>query len=307
MAKRVVPLDPEAILRTRPFASVLEIARVDAAGEFAHSGTACFVSDTDGRRFKLRRCASVRRAREIERHLRGLAQITPRVVAREGPLLLLEALGEHRPLEREEFLDRIPELGAMVARVHAAAERTGIPATPARLLAMLRSRFQIARDLRALRRAATLRPEVQEAAEGGIASGLARFGLPVALELDDLHKANLMLRASDGDLRFVDEEGVALRPLLTSLASLVKTADREAHWQQFRTGYGSVRDPSPITPDYTAFVVLIDTVRKVANKVRTADVLDAERREKLPAEIDDLERVVLRDDADLDWGFHRGT
>jgi hypothetical protein len=299
-------LDPEALLRVRPFAAVLRIDRVDPVGEFAHSGTACFVSDTGGRRFKLRCCASARRAREIQRLLSGLHRITPRVVAREGALLLLEALQEHRALEREEFLARLPELGAMVAQVHAAAERMRVPSRATRLLATLRSRFQIERDLRALARAGTLRPEVQRAAEAGIAGGRARFGLPVALELDDLHKGNLMLRDRDGDLRFVDEEAVAVRPLLTSLASLVKSADRETDWQAFRCGYASVRDPDPITPEYTAYVVLIDTVRKVANKVRAADALDAERREKLPAEIDDLERVVAHDGSDPDWGFQRG-
>jgi hypothetical protein len=105
----------------------------------------------------------------------------------------------------------------------------------------------------------------------------------------------------------VDEEGVAVRPLLTSLASLVKTADREDHWRAFRAGYVAERgEPGLITPEYTAYVVLIDTVRKVANKVRSAHKLDAERREKLPAEIDDLERVLAHEEASLDWGFHRG-
>jgi len=306
MSHGASPLDPETLVRAQPFREVLRIERVEPVGAFAHSGTACFVSDTEGRRFKLRRCASVRRAREIERCLGDLGRITPRVVAREGALLLLEALDEHRPLEREELLARIPELGAMVAQVHAAAERAGVPGRFARVLATVRSRFQIARDLTALRRAQTLKPEIQRAAEEGIAAGRSRFGLPVALELDDLHKANLMLRERDGDLRFVDEEGVAVRPLLTSLASLVKTADRQAHWQEFRDGYETVREPSLITAEYTGYVVLIDTIRKVANKVRAADALDSERREKLPAEIDDLERVVLREGADLDWGFRRG-
>jgi hypothetical protein len=182
-----------------------------------------------------------------------------------------------------------------------------VPGRFGRLLATLRSRFQIERDLRVLRRAETLRPESQRAAERGFRSGRRRFGLPVDLELDDLHKANLMVRDRDGDLRFVDEEGVAVRPLLTSLASLVKTADREDHWRAFRAGYVAERgEPGLITPEYTAYVVLIDTVRKVANKVRSAHKLDAERREKLPAEIDDLERVLAHEEASLDWGFHRG-
>jgi hypothetical protein len=115
-----------------------------------------------------------------------------------------------------------------------------------------------------------------------------------------------MLRERDGDLRYVDEEGVAVRPRFTSLASLVKTADMEPHWQAFRRGYARVRDAAPITPEYTEFVVLLDTVRKVANKVRSAAHLDLERLSKLPAEIEDLRRVVRRVTPSLDFGFYRG-
>jgi hypothetical protein len=67
-----------------------------------------------------------------------------------------------------------------------------------------------------------------------------------------------------------------------------------------------VRDAAPITPEYTEYVVLVDTVRKVANKLRSAPRLDPERLGKLPAEIDDLRRVALREDTSLDWGFYRG-
>ena len=78
--------------------------------------------------------------------------------------------------------------------------------------------------------------------------------------MDDLHKANFMLRPRDGDLRYVDEEGVAVRPRFTSLASLVKTADREEHWRLFRARLRtSSRDASAITPEYTEYVVLLDT------------------------------------------------
>jgi hypothetical protein len=85
----------------------------------------------------------------------------------------------------------------------------------------------------------------------------------------------------------------------------VKSADRKEHWEAFRAGYAGVRDASAITPEYTEYVVLVDTARKVANKLRSAGRLAARRLSKLPAEIDDLRRVAQRDAADLDWGFHR--
>jgi len=302
--RRPRPIDPERLLRERPFAERLDLARIEPVPGFAHSGTACFVRDRSGRRYKLRACASAGRAHEIQLLL-GLAPSSfPHVLGRERRFLLIEALDEHRPLGRDELLGRLPEIGAMVASLHAAAERAGLPDTAGRLRAAARAHLQRARDLRLL--AGAVDPETRGALADKLQVYRRRYGVPLAVEMDDLHKANFMLRERDGDLRYVDEEGVAVRPRFTGLASLVKTADREEHWQAFRRGYGQVRDASPITPEYTEYVVLLDTLRKVANKLRTAEQLDEERRSKLPAEIEDLRRVVHRKTPSLDFGFFRG-
>jgi hypothetical protein len=180
-----------------------------------------------------------------------------------------------------------------------------VPGPAARWRAGARTRLQQARDLRLLARADALDAATRRALVERLAAHRRRFGLPLAVEMDDLHKANFMLRERDGELRYVDEEGVAVRPFLTGLASLVKTADREEHWHAFRAGYARAGDPAPITPEYTEYVVLLDTARKVANKLRSAGRLHAERLSKLPAEIEDLRRVVHREAASLDWGFFR--
>lgn len=296
---------PERLLRGSRLAVELGIARVEGPRGFAHSGTACFVQGHDGRRYKLRACASARRAREIEALLAIEPGIFPRVLGREGRLLWIEALGLHRALDRDELIARLGDVGAMVARLHTAAEALGLPRGADRLRAALRARVQLARDLRLLRRGTLDEPSWQ-AVRAKLRAGARRFGLPLAVELDDIHKANLMLRPSDGDLRYVDEEGVAVRPLFSSLASLVKTADEREHWEAFREGYASRRDASAITPEYTEYVVLQDTLRKVANKVRAGKRLGAERRAKLPFEVDDLRRVAFQEVPSLDWHFYRG-
>jgi hypothetical protein len=217
----------------------------------------------------------------------------------------MEALGLHRALSREELIERLGDVGAMVARLHAAAEAADLPSRAGRLRAAARTRVQLARDLHLLR-GGTLDAAAGEAVARKLAAGRGRFGLPLAVELDDIHKANLMLRPRNGDLRYVDEEGVAVRPLFSSLASLVKTADKREHWEAFRAGYARLRDPAVITPEYTEYVVLQDTLRKVANKVRAGARLGAERRAKLPFEIDDLRRVAFQESPNLDWDFFRG-
>ena len=164
--------------------------------------------------------------------------------------------------------------------------------------------MQRARDIRLLTGAVD--PDTRGALADKLHAHRRRFGIPLAGEMDDLHKANFMLRERDGDLRYVDEEGVAVRPRFAGLASLVKTADQEEHWRAFRRGYARVGDASLITPEYTEYVVLVDTLRKVANKLRRGDRLDAERRSKLPAEIEDLRRIAHRSAPSLDFGVFRG-
>jgi hypothetical protein len=299
------PLDPERLLRGRPFGGRVELVRVEPMPGFAHSGTARFASDAGGRRYKIRACASARRAREIEALLGLAPESFPRVLARDGRLLLIEALDEHRPLGRSELLARLDAVGERVARLHGAARRAHVPGSSARVRAGARARWQQARDLRLLANEGAIDAATGSALQARLRAHRRRFGLPLAVEMDDLHKANFMLRARDGELRYVDEEGVAVRPFLTSLASLVKTADRREHWEAFRDGYARVADPAPITPEYTEYVVLMDTARKVANKLRSAGRLHAERLSKLPAEIEDLRRVVHREAPSLDWGFFR--
>ncbi|HEX2484378.1 MAG TPA: hypothetical protein VHQ66_03710 [Myxococcota bacterium] len=304
-----MPRDPsgpfERLLRSSRLAAELGVARVEAPRSFAHSGTARFVQGRDGRRYKLRVCSSARRAKEIETLLAAEPAIFPAVLGREGRLLWMEALGLHRALSREELIERLAGVGGMVARLHAAAEAKALPSRAGQLRAAARARLQLARDLRLLR-AGTLDGVSARAVAAKLAAGRRRFGLPLAVELDDIHKANLMLRPRDGDLRYVDEEGVAVRPLFTSLASLVKTADKREHWEAFRAGYARLRDASVITPEYTEYVVLQDTLRKVANKVRAGAKLGDERRAKLPFEIDDLRRVAFQETPNLDWDFFRG-
>ena len=107
---------PERLLRRSRLAKELGVARVEPPRSFAHSGTACFVQGRDGRRYKVRACTSALRAREIGTLIAVEPAIFPRVLGREGRLLWLEALPDHRALAREELLERLEAVGAMVAR-----------------------------------------------------------------------------------------------------------------------------------------------------------------------------------------------
>jgi len=298
-------LDPAALLRSQPFAPRVVLEAIEPVGDHAHSGTACFAEDAKGMRYKLRLCASARRAAEIVRVLEALPEQFPRVLDRAGALLLMEALEGYRALTREELIALLPEVGEMAARTHEVGRRLHIPGPLRRLYASAKSRYQFLRDVRELE--GVVAGETLGAVKAKFRSCRRRYGLPVALELDDIHKANLMISERAEGLRFVDEEAVAVRPLGVGLASLVKTAPEEAHWRAFRSGYARVASPDFLTPEYTEYVLLQDTVRKVAFKLRRSRALDSERREKLDAELDDLREVAHRATPRTGWEFRRGA
>ena len=242
--------------------------------------------------------------------LLGLAPASfPRVVGRDGRLLLLEALEDHRRLARDELLSALERPSARWSRRSTrATRRAGVPTLAARLRAAARTRIQLARDLRASRARACSSAGARRPDAASCAATSRAFGLRSPSEMDDLHKANFMLRDADGDLRYVDEEGVAVRPLFTSLASLLKTADAARALggvpHGLRLGRATRRASRRSTPSTSCCV---DSARKVANKLRSRDAASTpSAAAKLPAEIDDLRRVALRSEPSLDFDFYRG-
>jgi hypothetical protein len=280
----------------------VDVVRVEpVSAEFAHSGTAFFVTDRGGRRFKLRDCRFGWRAGALARWIEALPDVLPALVARQGRYLLLEVLEDHRPVTRRELIRGAIALGRIGARTH----RVGAPRGP-RERALHRAvslgfdvRFR--RDLVLLRRRGVVSAATARGALAKYRSHHRRYGLPVGLELDDLHKGNWMLRESDRDLRYVDEEGIGLRPLGTGLATLLKTATRTRTWERYRIGWAEVADASFLTMPYTEYLVLMDTVRRVAHKVRTEG-----RLEKLPDEVAQLRELAASREVALGWRFPAG-
>ncbi len=299
------PARPEQrIARARPFAALLGPApRVEPVGvEFAHSGTAFFVTAADGRRFKLRDAGSRRRAAAIAGWVALLPDVFPALAGREGRYLLLEALDDHRRVTRHELVARAHALGRIGARAHQAGRPRRSADRLVRRAVAWRTLARAARDLRLLRRRGALPPRSCDGAAHKLRARFRTYGLPVGLELDDLHKGNVMLRESDGDLRYVDEEGIGLRPVGMGMASLLKTATYSSTWEDYRAGWAEQGDASLFTAGYTEYLLLLDAVRRVAQKERTG-----ERAEKLPRETDELRAMADRPDAvALDWRFPRG-
>ncbi|MDX1649092.1 MAG: hypothetical protein R3263_04490 [Myxococcota bacterium] len=291
----------EAILRRQPFLPALRLAAVEplaGARAHSHSGTSYRAIDAQGRRYKLRACRTRLRARALERYVRGLPELLPGFVARSGRLVLLEYLEDHRPVTRQELVRRAADLGRLAARVHARSRELAAGGVAGRWLVALRWRVGLARDLALLRRRGVLPPEDLAALRARARAHLRRRGLPVALELDDQHKGNFVIREIDGELRYVDEEGVRLGPLGIGLATLLKTARRRFLLDDYREGYAEIRDVRRLDDPYVEFLLLLDAVRRVALRLRTG-----RRPDRLPDEIGHLRAIAASAVGDLAWRF----
>ncbi len=288
-----------AALRDRPFEGRLDIERVEPlALDTGLSGRAFVVVERDGTRSKLRQCGSAARAARIERYVGAWPELFPELVGRDGRYLLFEYLSGHVPLTRREMLDEAEAIGRFAAHLHEAG--AGFVSPLAATWMGLRFRVRFRRDLALLRQRGQIGPAT---ARGLIAKARARHrehGLPIALELDDVHKANWMWRGPGTRLRFVDEDGIGLRPKGMALATLLKTATFSKQLRRFQVGYDEVADASWITPSYLEYLLLLDTVRRVAHKLRHGD-----RLEKVDAESVGLEAMGATPEVALDWRFPR--
>jgi hypothetical protein len=290
-------IDPDRIARR--FGDLLEVERVEPVSrESAHSGTAFFVTARGGERYKLRYCGSRLRAAALERWVRALPEVLPRLVARRERFVLLEVLEEHEPISRRQLMANSRRLGRIAAQAHAVGTARHAGDRALRALIEHRFRARFSRDLRLLRDRGVIDATVFDAAAAKFRARIADLGLPIALELDDLHKGNWLIRERDNDLRYVDEEGLGLRPKGIGLATLARTLTRRRFWTRYVEGYAQVGDPGFLTDAYMESLLLMNAVRRVAHKVRTE-----QRLEKLPDDAAEISEMAATPDVALDWCF----
>ncbi|MCP5055386.1 MAG: hypothetical protein GY937_01535 [bacterium] len=287
------------ILRQRPFEPGLRLVSLEGlGGEGAHSGTSFRAVDEDGRAYKLRECGSRQRAEEIERLVRGLRWLFPSFVSRDKSLLLLDLLQDHRPLTRHELLARANEIGSLAARLHRAGRAEFAASRWRRSSEQVATLGRLLADLVRVARGSQLPGRSVRDVAFKAARRLLRYGLPLELELDDVHKDNFMWREEDDDLRYVDEEAIGLAPRGLSMATLLKTANLSDTLEAYREGYAAEADASWIEPGYVEWLLLQDALRRVAHKLRSGL-----RPEKLPDEVAELRAMANTREIALEWRF----
>ena len=295
-------VDAGSLLRRKPFERFDPLTAAEPLGhDGGHSGSAFWATGVSGRRYKLRVCRTAFRARNLARYLEVLGERAPKLLARDGSLLLLEVLDGYESMERLEVLEEARTLGRWAATLHRDAAAHGIPSGAARFTIEQATRLAFRRDLERLQRARLLTRVQVRSLRDKLERRIETHGFEVSLEMDDLHKGNFMRRPGDGTLRYVDEQGLALRPRGMGLATLLKTATRSRSWLQYCEGYGEVA-PSPfLDPERVEVLLLIDAVRRAARKHH-----HRQRLEKLPETLDALHALAGTPGVALRWCFPRG-
>jgi hypothetical protein len=273
--KRRIP-DPDEIVALQPFGDRLRIRsaeRIPGRKELRRS--ALFVTAEDGRRFKLRACESTAQARKVEAMIRDLPLVLPAFHGRDGHYLLFERLDGYRTMDEASLAPNARGLGRLCATVNQQGAAAGLSGRVFRKLEPHRAVRKFRRELDLLRRHERIDPGVYERLGELFALGLRECDTPIRLELRDLHMGNLMLNEA-GDLRFVDELGLAYCMQGLGIGKLLRRPGREALWPEFRAGYAEVADAGALTPEYLHFVRIVAGVHAAARKVH-----DDSRRAKL--------------------------
>jgi len=268
-ALRALRADAERLAAERPFAGTLDPASLErASGWKAGVRGSYFVTGANGRRFKLRICASPAQARRMGRGLARLGGFAPRVEAREGPYLLIEHLSGHQKLGPASLREHCRGLGRMYAAAHASDART--PRVVARWLrrgVARRTRRRFERELALLHEGGVIDERLHRRIRERFRAGVARQGLAPTFEIRDFHMGNVMVDAK-GDLRFVDEAGLGFHPKGLGYAKLLAHVPEERFHRAFREGYAEVLDPAFLAGEQAVFARVVDGVHSVASKLR---------------------------------------
>jgi hypothetical protein len=273
--KRRIP-DPDGIVAEQPFADRMQIRSAERIpGRKEYRRSALSVTAEDGRRFKLRVCASTTQARAIEALVLAIPSVLPAFSGRDGRHLLFEWLEGYRALDGPSLALHVRSLGRMCATVNQHGTAPGPPGRVFRKLESLRTARRFRRELDLLRRLGWVDEVIHERLGDLFEAGLRECGTPICLDLLDLHPGNLMVNG-EGDLRYVDELGLAYCMRGLGVGKLLGRRGREVHWHAFREGYSEVADASTLTPEYFHFVRIVAGVRaavKKANNVAQSDKL----------------------------------
>jgi hypothetical protein len=242
------------ILDDNPFPDIgitrSNLEKIDIEG--SDSGRVFFINSV--RRYKLRACKNEGEAKEIESHVLAVQEITPKLIGRDRSYILMEALEGFRMLTHEDILANAKAIGRLCAIANSRkAEDVDEEERFLRRLSSLLAMNIISQELH------------DEIAKVFIGLEHAR-PKEIRLDLDDLHKGNLMIN-NEGRIYYVDEESIDPRMKGMGLGKILKVVEKR-EWKEFLEGYADIEDPSIFTPEYVLLIELGEMIRIAEKKSR---------------------------------------
>lgn len=251
----------DEILKDAPFRSLMVMSTVESlAGPGVYSGQTFMVTATDGRRFKLRRCGDVEKAKRIEENVRRFSHIFPKLYGREGRYILMEALSGYRDCTVEDLHRNARMIGRICAEIHQADVMTNYD----------RGEF-FTHQLIDLHKRGVIDDNVYLQTIAVYDRLVQDIDVKIRLDMNDIHAKNFMIDEK-GNMLFVDEDGIAYRAQGMGMAKLLKQLPDDATWREFEAGYGEVETQHPFTSQYKLLLFIMETVRSIHYRVASGNL-----------------------------------
>jgi len=227
----------------------------------------CIVSKRE-KKYKLRCCRNLKRAKEIENNIRNFTWAVPKFYGRRGRFLLF-AWVEGKILSESMPSKIYFELGKMIGRIHASEKKVKFDVD-----SLFYLKFERLKDSKVFSKL-----ELNKIRK--LYSNLkSKINVKSVIELADFHEGNFIVN-KNGKVFFVDEEGINKsikgfgfsKPLL-EFGWMKDLKRRKAFWK----GYNKYYDNSFFAGDYEKFIGLIYAVRIIGGRYqRGADYLEEKK------------------------------
>lgn len=256
------------ILRQQPFRRIIKIIDVKSLkGRGAISGKSFMVISSTRKKYKLRYCGDLRKAKEIERNVKLLPKAFPKFYGREGRYLLFNWIeGEH--LTTETPLEICYKIGKLVGEAHALKDMEKKDED-----SFFYNRLKIIKktkifDTKTLAKIELTYKKFKE-----------KLKLDITLEFNDIHPGNMIMTKKE-EVYYIDEEGFGhkikglgfAKPFLTD-KWMKKKEQKEAFWK----GYNEHHSSDYFDKDYEKFILFLQLIRTIATRIRTGNDYSKEK------------------------------
>lgn len=243
----------EDIKRKNPFnLKIQKIVPLDSPN--AMSGETFCIYTTKGKKYKLRYCEDLKKAKRIAKNIKLIPEAFPKFYGQKGRFLLFEWIEGKEPPKKLP-LKFCYELGKMVGKAHASNKKN----------VKFDIDYLFIEKLKRLKKSRAMKEKEIKLIKKLYNSLRNKVSINAVVEFHDLHNGNFIV-SKKGKLFFIDEEGftesikgMGLSKPLFEFGWMKSQKQKDAFWK----GYKKYQDNSFFEGDYKDFIGLIYAVRVI--------------------------------------------